>query len=137
MAGSPRKDVPMRRFGPGAYAAASTGLGLASALLVNLITAGWSWPVAAFLAGVTVASGLLLWADRRSAVSGGTQVRVRAARGGRITNSGVTAAGGAQVEQTADRQGLIDRSKVTADGARGEQTADGGTISESPLDLRP
>jgi hypothetical protein len=127
----------MRRFGPAVYAATSTALGLASAISVNLITSGWSWRIAAFLAGVTVASGVLLWLDRRSVPAGGTRVSVKATRGGKVTRSGVHAGGGAQVDQQAANGGVIDRSSVRAIGAAGSQTADGGTISESRLDLRP
>ncbi|MEV0128619.1 hypothetical protein AB0H83_09140 [Dactylosporangium sp. NPDC050688] len=124
------------RFGPAAYAASSTVLGLASAILVNLITSGWSWPLAAFLGGVSVASGLLLWIDRRTATPAGTRVSVTATRGGKVIRSGVRASRGAQVDQRATDAGEIDRSPVRASGAAGNQTADGGTISESPLDLR-
>ncbi|MFD7401811.1 hypothetical protein ACFV7R_03885 [Streptomyces sp. NPDC059866] len=117
--------------------AAGVVLGVATGIVTNLITSRWSWSLAATLA-VLVVVAVVIALRGTGGTQGSGQVRVRAHRGGSITDSGITVRNGAVAEQLATRRGRIRNSPVISRGAdTAQQATRGGEIEGSPLDAGP
>lgn len=120
-----------------AISAGGVLVGIATAVVTNLITSRWTWTLAAALAVLAAAGIWLALLASTSSGTGRTRHRIRAGHDGRIENSGATGREGADVRQTATRGGVITGSPVTAHNADVDLRADhGGRIADSPSDMR-
>ncbi|MCX4767213.1 hypothetical protein OG562_40855 [Streptomyces sp. NBC_01275] len=118
-----------------AVSAGGVLVGIATGIVTNLITDQWNWTLAAALT-VLAAAGVWLALLTRTAPRR-SRHRVRAARDGRIENSGAIGRDGSDITQTATHGGVINGSPVTARAADVEQETDqGGRIVDSPSDMQ-
>src|SRR5688572_4201855 len=102
--------------------AASIVMGTVAAILVNLLTDGGGWPIAAALA-VTTASWVALDVVLSRRTSAPTRVRQTADRS-QIRGSRIRASAGSDVREAARGGSRIENSSISASGADVERRAD-------------